>query len=144
MAGPRTVLGDAIGLGINFLFARSTAPAQTMIALTDGNDTASSVPPAEAARIAHDKGIAIHTVAIGSPTAAGEKKLDEAALKDVAGATGGGFYRALDRAELEGINARLDQVETRKVGIVTYQPRSALYWMPLLAMIALARCCRRR
>ena len=137
MAGPRTVLGDAIGLGIN-LFARSTAPAKTMIALTDGNDTASSVPPAEAARIAHDKKIVIHTVAIGDPTAAGEEKLDEAALKDVASATGGGFYRALDRAELEGIYTRLDQVETRKVDIVTYQPRSDLYWTPLLAMIVLA------
>lgn len=137
MAGPRTVLGDAIGLGIN-LFAHSTAPAKTMIALTDGNDTASSVPPAEAARIAHDKGIMIHTVAIGDPTAAGEEKLDEAALQDIASATGGGFYRALDRTELEGIYTRLDQVETRKVDIVTYQPRSDLYWMPLLAMIVVA------
>ena len=137
MAGPRTVLGDAIGLGIN-LFARSTAPAKTMIALTDGNDTASSVPPGEAARIAHDKGIVIHTVAIGDPAAAGEEKLDEAALKDVATVTGGGFYRALDRAELAGIYTRLDQVEARKVDTVTYQPRTDLYWVPLLAMIVVA------
>ncbi len=137
MAGPRTVLGDAIGLGIN-LFARSTAPAKTMIALTDGNDTASSVPPAEAARIAHDKGIVIHTAAIGDPAAAGEEKLDEAALKDIATVTGGGFYRALDRAELAGIYTRLDQVEARKVDTVTYQPRTDLYWVPLLAMIVVA------
>ena len=40
MAGPRTAFGDAIGLGVN-LFAKSTVPAKTMIALTDGNDTAS-------------------------------------------------------------------------------------------------------
>lgn len=137
MAGPRTVLGDAIGLGIN-LFARSTAPAKTMIALTDGNDTASSVPPAEAARIAHDKGIVIHTVAIGDPTAVGEEKLDEAALKDVATVTGGGFYRALDRAELAGIYTKLDQIEARKVDTVSYQPRTDLYWVPLLAMITVA------
>ncbi len=137
MAGPRTVLGDAIGLGIN-LFARSTAPAKTMIALTDGNDTASSVPPAEAARIAHDKGIVIHTVAIGDPAAAGEEKLDEAALKDVAAVTGGGFYRALDRAELAGIYTKLDQIEARKVDTVSYQPRTDLYWVPLLAMITVA------
>ena len=50
MAGPRTAFGDAIGLGIN-LFARIDRAGQTMIALTDGNDTASSVPPAEAARV---------------------------------------------------------------------------------------------
>ena len=42
MAGPRTAFGDAIGLGVN-LFAKSTVPARTMIALTDGNDTGSSV-----------------------------------------------------------------------------------------------------
>jgi Ca-activated chloride channel family protein len=137
MAGPRTVFGDAIGLGVT-LFARSTAPARTMIALTDGNDTASSVPPAEAARVARDHKIVIHTVAIGDPTAAGEEKLDEAALKDVADTTGGGFYRALDRNELAGIYTRLDQIETRKVDTVTYQPRTDLYWLPLLALIVVA------
>lgn len=134
MAGPRTAFGDAIGLGIN-LFAASTAPAKTMIALTDGNDTASSVPPAEAARIAKDKGIVIHTVAVGDPAAAGEEKLDEAALKDVASSTGGGFYRALDRAELAGIYAKLDQIEARKVETVSFQPRLDLYWVPLAALL---------
>lgn len=137
MAGPRTVLGDAIGLGIN-LFAASTAPAKTMIALTDGNDTASSVPPAEAARIAKDRGIVIHTVAIGDPTVVGEDKLDETALRDVAAATGGGYYRALDRDALEGIYARLDQVEARKVETVSFQPRLELYWVPLAALLLLS------
>jgi Ca-activated chloride channel family protein len=133
MAGPRTALGDAIGLGVN-LFARSTVPARTMIALTDGNDTGSSVPPAEAARVARDNKIAIHTVAIGDPAAAGEDKLDEAALKDVAQVSGGGFYRALDRTELSDIYRRLDQIETRKVDTVSFQPRTELFWVPLLAL----------
>ncbi|HEY5953360.1 MAG TPA: VWA domain-containing protein, partial [Terrimicrobiaceae bacterium] len=50
MAGPRTAFGDAIGLGIS-LFEKSDAPARAIIALTDGNDTASQVPPVEAARV---------------------------------------------------------------------------------------------
>ncbi|MGB1130798.1 MAG: VWA domain-containing protein, partial [Haloferula sp.] len=50
MAGPRTALGDAIGLGIS-LFEESEMETQTIIALTDGNDTDSKVPPVEAARI---------------------------------------------------------------------------------------------
>ncbi len=137
MAGPRTVIGDAIGLGVN-LFAASTAPAKTMIALTDGNDTASRVPPAQAARIARDKGIVIHTVAVGDPAAAGEEKLDEAALKDVADATGGGYYRALDREELAGIYRRLDKIEARKVETVSFQPRLELYWLPLAALALLS------
>jgi Ca-activated chloride channel family protein len=44
MAGPRTAFGDAIGLGVTF-FAQSDAPAKTIIALTDGNDTDSQAPP---------------------------------------------------------------------------------------------------
>lgn len=64
MAGPQTAFGDAIGLGVN-LFKDSDAPAKTMIALTDGNDTKSQVPPIEAARVAVQRGITIYTVAIG-------------------------------------------------------------------------------
>ena len=45
--------------------------------------------------MARDHKIVIHTVAVGDPAAAGEAKLDEAALRDVADTTGGGFYRAL-------------------------------------------------
>lgn len=137
MAGPRTALGDAIGLGVN-LFARSTVPARTIIALTDGNDTGSQVPPAEAARVARDHRITIHTVAVGDPAAAGEDKLDEAALQDVAHVTGGGFYRALDRGELADIYRRLDAVETRKVDTVSFQPRRELFWLPLLTLALLS------
>lgn len=134
MAGPRTALGDAIGLGVN-LFAASTVPAKTIIALTDGNDTGSSVPPAEAARVVKDRGIIIHTVAVGDPTAAGEEKLDEAALKQVADVTGGGFYRALDNAQLSEIYKRLDAIEARKVDTVSFQPRVELFWAPLAALL---------
>ena len=137
MAGPRTAFGDAIGLGLG-LFDKSTVKAKTIIALTDGNDTASKVPPAEAAGIAKDRGIVIHTVAVGDPTAAGEDKLDEEALKQVAQATGGGFYRALDREQLEGIYRRLDEIETRKIDTVTFRPKRDVYWVPLAAVLTLS------
>lgn len=137
MAGPRTAFGDAIGLGIG-LFDKSTVKAKTIIALTDGNDTASKVPPAEAAGIAKDRGIVIHTVAVGDPTAAGEDKLDEEALKQVAQATGGGFYRALDREQLEDIYRRLDEIETRKIDTVTFRPKRDVYWVPLAAVLTLS------
>ena len=130
MAGARTAFGDAIGLGIS-LFDKSTVKSKTIIALTDGNDTASKVPPAEAAGVAKDKGIVIHTVAVGDPTAAGEDKLDEQALKDVASVTGGGFFRALDRDQLSGIYQRLDEIETRRIDTVTFRPRRDMYWIPL-------------
>jgi Ca-activated chloride channel homolog len=137
MAGPRTAFGDAIGLGIN-LFAKSTVRTKTIIALTDGNDTASRVPPVEAALVARDKRIVIHAVAVGDPAAAGEDKLDEKALQDVAGTTGGGYYRAMDREQLADIYRRLDEIETRKVDTVTFRPKTDLFWVPLAAMTVLS------
>ena len=132
MAGPRTAFGDAIGLGIG-LFDESDAPTKTIIALTDGNDTGSGVPPAEAARIARDREITIHTVAIGDPTTAGEEKLDKESLQAVAKATGGGYFLAVDRDELAGIYQRLDQMETREAKTVSHRPRRDLYFWPLAA-----------
>lgn len=137
MAGPRTAFGDAVGLGIT-MFDASTVRTKTMIALTDGNDTASRVPPIEAAGVAKDRGIVIHTVAIGDPKAAGEDKLDEAALTDIASRTGGGFYRALDRAQLAGIYTRLDEIETRRIDTVSFRPKTDLYWMPVIAGLLLS------
>jgi Ca-activated chloride channel family protein len=134
MAGPKTALGDAIGLGIT-LFERSEVNQRVMIALTDGNDTGSKVPPHEAARIAADKGIVIHTVAIGDPTTVGEEKLDEAALKQVAQISGGEYFFAGDRKQLEGIYTQLDELESRRVETVSYRPRLDLFHWPL-ALIA--------
>ena len=137
MAGGRTAFGDAIGLGIT-LFEQSDAPAKTIIALTDGNDTKSQVPPVEAARIAHQRGIRIHTVAIGDPSTAGEEKLDEAALREVASTAGGSYFFAADRAQLAGIYDELDKIETRKVDIVSHRPRRDIYYWPLLMALVLS------
>ncbi|WP_436717044.1 VWA domain-containing protein [Roseiconus lacunae] len=137
MAGPKTAFGDAIGLGVN-LFGQSTAPAKTMIALTDGNDTKSQVPPVDAARIAHDEGIHIHTVAIGDPTVVGEDKLDEQALRDVAEAAEGKYYFAADRESLAGIYDELDKIETRKVETISHRPRRDLFYWPLVVAVLLS------
>ncbi|MCB9769391.1 MAG: VWA domain-containing protein [Candidatus Omnitrophica bacterium] len=136
MAGPRTAFGDAIGLGIK-LFEDSDAPAKTMIALTDGNDTDSSVPPAEAAQVAANRKIVIHTVAMGDPTKVGEQKLDQETLKDVAQEAGGEYFLALNRKELEGIYEQLDKIETRKIQTVSHRPRRDLFYWPLAVALIL-------
>ncbi|RYI16104.1 MAG: VWA domain-containing protein [Acetobacteraceae bacterium] len=132
MAGPQTAFGDALGLAIT-VFDRSTVKDRVLIALTDGNDTASKVPPANAAQIAKDKGIIIHTISVGDPKAAGEDALDEVALKAVASASGGTYAHAGDRAELDAIYKKIDALETRKVNTVTHRPRRDVYWWPLAA-----------
>lgn len=137
MAGPKTALGDAIGLGIQ-LFNDSDAPAKTIIALTDGNDTASGIPPVEASRVAVDRDITIHTVAIGDPTTVGEEKLDQESLKNVAQTTDGEFFLALNREELVGIYDRLDELETTDVKSISFQPRRDLYHWPLAAALLIS------
>jgi Ca-activated chloride channel family protein len=137
MAGARTAFGDAIGLGLT-LFENSDAPAKTMIALTDGNDSASQVPPIEAARVARQRGITIHTVAIGDPTTVGEERLDQETLREVAQTAGGGYFFAADREQLAGIYRELDRIETRKVDVVSYRPRRDLFFWPLLAALLLS------
>lgn len=134
MAGGRTAFGDAIGLGVT-LFESSDAPAKTIIALTDGNDTKSQVPPVEAARIAQERGIRIHTVAIGDPSTVGEEKLDETTLREVAETAAGSYFFASDRQGLAGIYDELDRIETRKVNVVSHRPRRDLYHWPLLGAV---------
>ncbi len=132
MAGPQTAFGDALGLAIN-VFERSAVEERVLIALTDGNDTASQVPPDKAAQIARDKGIVIHTVAVGDPSAAGEEALDQVTLRRVSASTGGVYAHAADRDQLESIYTRLEQIETRKVQTVSHRPRRDVYWWPLAA-----------
>jgi Ca-activated chloride channel family protein len=137
MLGPRTVLGDAIGMSIP-LFERSEVDERVLIALTDGNDTGSLVPPARAAEIARDHGIRIFTIAMGDPQAAGEQALDEATLRAVAETTGGGYYHADDRAELEAVYAELDRLTPRQVESQSYRPEHELFHWPIGFAIGLS------
>jgi Ca-activated chloride channel homolog len=137
MAGPKTALGDAIGLAIT-VFDRSDVPEKVLIALTDGNDTGSQVPPTKAADVAKDKGIAIYTVAVGDPRAAGEEKLDEVTLRQVATTTGGSYSHAGNRAELETIYGRLDELKTSEAKTTSHRPRHDLFHYPLAAALTLS------
>ena len=137
MLGPRTVLGDAIGMSIP-LFERSELEERVLIALTDGNDTGSQVPPVRAAEIARDEGVRIFTIAMGDPRAAGEQALDEATLQAVADTTGGGYYHAEDRAQLEEVYAELDRLTPRQVKTESYRPEHELYYWPLGFAISLS------
>ena len=135
MLGPRTMLGDAIGVAIQ-LFERSEVDERVLIVLTDGNDTGSMVPPLRAAEIAKDNGVTVYTIAMGDPEAAGEQALDEVTLKAVAATTSGEYFHADDRAELDRIYQVLDQMNPKQVETLSYRPEHELYFWPLgLAII---------
>jgi Ca-activated chloride channel family protein len=132
MAGPQTALGDAIGLAIT-MFDRSQMKDRVLILLTDGNDTVSNVPPRKAGEIAKDKGIVIHTVAVGDPRAAGESALDVDTLKNISTETGGIYSFAADRDQLARIYDQLDKLNTRPAETVSHRPRRDVFWWPLVA-----------
>lgn len=136
MAGPRTAVGDAIGLGIK-MFEPSQAQEKLLILLTDGNDTASKMPPDRAAGIARDKGIVIDTVGIGDPAATGEDKLDIEALKKIAATTGGRYFFGQDQSQLADIYATLDRLTPSNAKTLSWRPRVELFYYPLGAALLL-------
>lgn len=136
MAGPRTSLGDAIGLAIK-MFEKTTVPEKVLIVLTDGNDTASKMPPAKAADIARRKGVIIHTVGIGNPTATGEDKLDTATLQKIASNTGGRYFFGADQTQLAAIYTVLDSITPEDQKNLSWRPRRELFHWPLGAAIGL-------
>ena len=136
MAGPKTALGDAMGLAIT-MFEQSEVEERVMIVLTDGNDTGSLVPPDRAAQIARDNKIVVHCVGMGDPRTAGEEKLDEAVLRDIAGTTGGKYFFAADRSELQKAYNELEKLTPHKVETLSYRPQRDLFHWPLAAAFCL-------
>ena len=138
MAGPRTAIGDAIGLTVKLMDA-SQAQDKVMILLTDGNDTSSAIPPDRAAEIAHNHKLVIHTIGIGDPNATGEDKVDLDALARISSITGGRAFRALGTEhELEDVYATLDRITPVQIKREVYRPQRDYFWIPLgLALITL-------
>lgn len=125
MAGPHTVIGDAIGLSIK-TFQASKIDEKLLILLSDGADTGSRMTPINAASIAAREGIEIITIGVGDPDGTGEQRVDVKALEDIASAAGGVFYFADDEEALGDIYARIDEQTPREVETISYRPRNSL------------------
>ena len=136
MAGQQTAFGDTIGLAIKTLEA-STAKQKLLILLTDGNDTASRVPPEHAADIARLKGLAVYTIGVGDPAASGENRVDLGVLQSVAATTGGRFFRAEDGTQLQAIYADIDRLAPAKLDTLSWRPKLPLFQWPLGAAVVL-------
>ncbi len=136
MAGPRTALGDSIGLGIK-MFEASHAPDKLMILLSDGSDTASRMPPDRAAEIAKERGIRVDTIGIGDPKATGEAKVDTVTLQKVAETTGGRYFFGQDQAGLEQIYTTIDQLTPQNQKTLSWRPKRELYYYPLGGAVVL-------
>jgi Ca-activated chloride channel family protein len=143
-AGNATAIGDAIGLAIKRLRGRP-AESRVLILLTDGANTAGT-DPLQAATIAAEAEIRIHTIGVGADEIITRgffgrnqkvnpsSDLDEATLKAIADRTGGQYFRARDPKELQQIYAEIDKLEPVP-DVQTFRPtRSLLHW-PLTAAL---------
>ncbi len=159
-AGEETAIGDAIGLAVKRLKERP-AESRVLILLTDGQDTASSVKPLDAAKLAAAEGIRIYTIGVGAdsltlPGLFGSSfgsrqvnpsaEMDEPGLREIARLTGGEYFRARNPQELANIYKTLDRLEPVEQESSVYRPRQALSYVPLLGallvsfLLALRRC----
>ena len=136
-----TAIGDGIGLGIRHLRDRPEN-SRVIIMLTDGVNNAGAVTPLQAGELAAREGIRIYTIAIGADSIITNSlfgprsinpsaDLDEETLTEIAEMTGGRFFRARDRDELEGIYSLLDELEPVDQEAETYRPILALFYWPL-------------
>lgn len=131
MAGERTSIGDAIGIGVQNLRKRPES-SRILILLTDGEDTASHIPPLEAAHIAKNSGIKIYTVGVGN-------KLDETLLSKIADMTGGIYYKVTNVGSLEQVYKEIDQLEKSESAQKIVLIKTPLYhWFLASALLLFA------
>jgi Ca-activated chloride channel family protein len=136
MAGQSTVFGDAIGLAIK-LFRESDSSHRMLIILTDGNDTGSTVPPVDAAKVAAADDIRIYTIAVGDPESVGEEALDIETIERVSTVTGGQYFQALSGAELQDAYEAIGALEPELYETISFRPKQSLHWLPLVLTMAL-------
>ena len=134
MAGPKTAMGDSIGLGVK-MFQESNVTDRMLIVVSDGDDTASKVPPVTAAKLAAAHHVNIFSIAMGDPKNVGEHPIDTETLKAIAKSTDGKFYYAWNTKELADIYKQIDKLKPKKVKKITYRPKSDLFSYPLMLVL---------
>lgn len=146
-AGQQTAIGDAIGLAIKRL-ATNPADSRVVILLTDGANNAGNIDPIQAAKLAKQTDVVIHTIAFGSDQnhrggllGLSQRNygddIDEKTLKIIADTTGGRYFRARNQQELREIYQLIDQLERRELDQAVFRPVQSLFYWPLLAAMLL-------
>jgi Ca-activated chloride channel family protein len=149
IAGSSTALGDGIALGVKRLRERPKG-SRVMILIADGDNTAGSFQPLEAASLARLAGVRVYVIGVGSKQERipilhegkieywDDLTMDEETLQKIADMTGGAYFRATDTRALEEISRRIGELEKTETETRTAYLPEPLYRWPLgLAMLAL-------
>ena len=147
--GEQTGIASPIGLAVERL-KRSTAPRRVLVLFTDGANTAENqLTPRQAAQLAKEFSVIIHTVGIGGNDAfaivqtpfGGQLQrvtggYDAEMLHDLAKLTGGTSFQAADAAGLKRVMKQINAMERTSIE----QPRAVSFreYAPEVALAALA------
>jgi len=131
--------GTGIGMGLTTAVNRlkeSKAKSKVIILLTDGVNNAGFIEPETASEIAHEYGIKVYTVGIGTngmaefPYAYAPNggflfkmmpvEIDVELLKTIAKNTGGKYFRANNNSKLESIYGEINKLETTEIEELKY------------------------
>lgn len=139
MVGQQTAVGDALGVAVKLLDQSLEGDATKMaILLTDGNDTASQLTPALAAKLAAAHHVMVHTIAFGDPDSSGEDKVDTTLLQNIAETTGGNAWRASTQGNaLSQVWQQIDAQTPEQVKTLGLSWHRPLFQWPLSAALAL-------
>lgn len=131
--------GTAIGMGLATAVARlkeSRTPSKVVVLLTDGQNNRGAIDPLTGAELASALGVRVHTVLVGRggvvPVPVDDPvfgrrvemvrmDVDEGVLREIAGRTGGRYFRAVDTEGLAGIYAAIDRLERAPIRSIQYK-----------------------
>lgn len=135
--------GTAIGMGLATAVNRlkdSPSRSKIVVLLTDGENNAGYISPMKAAELAHEFGIRVYTIGIGSEGvvmspvqrnyggsymyAPRFSKFDTELLVQIASTTGGRFFRAFYASDLESIYGEIDRLEKTKIEVSVIQKQT--------------------
>jgi Ca-activated chloride channel family protein len=139
-AGPRTAIGDAIGISLKRL-EDVKSDSNIIILLTDGKSNSGQLSWQDAIEIAAKREVKIHTIGVGTKGEApflvddlfGQRyvyqrvDMDWDALKTIAHKTDGSFFQAENLASLEKIYGMINSLEKTKVEVEKWVEYRELY-----------------
>lgn len=146
-----TALGMALATSVNRI-RTSKSKTKIIILLTDGVNNRGEIAPRDAAQIAKDFNVKVYTIGVGTKGKAPypvtntngrtqlymiDVEIDEELLKEIANNTGGLYFRAADKEQLQQIFDEIDRWEKTEISTKRYYNARDLYIYFIIAAFAL-------
>lgn len=140
---PRELDGTAIAPALFRCLQRLKgieAKSKIVVLITDGSQTIQGYHPVTAAKMAKslDPPVKIYTIGIGDPGWQGSQPFDEESLQEIAKESGGEYFRAKGKEDMQVIFDRIDQLERSEFeGEIQVYHEEKFAWFALPGLILL-------